>query len=62
MHTLDEIIETPGGEMQAAEWVSGNPENYVLKPQREGGGNNYFGTKFQKFSKLSGRMNKMLIF
>lgn len=20
-----------------------NPENYVLKPQREGGGNNYFG-------------------
>ena len=51
MHTLDEIIETPGGEMQAAEWVSGNPENYVLKPQREGGGNNYFGSEIPKILK-----------
>ena len=48
MHTLDEIIETPEGEMPAAEWVSGNPENYVLKPQREGGGNNYFGREIPK--------------
>ena len=51
MYTLDEIIETPGGEMQAAEWVSGNPENYVLKPQREGGGNNYFGSEIPKILK-----------
>jgi len=51
MHTLDEIIEIPGGEMQAAEWVSGNPENYVLKPQREGGGNNYFGSEIPKILK-----------
>lgn len=44
MHTLDEIIDTPEGEVSAAEWVSKHPEDYVLKPQREGGGNNYFGS------------------
>jgi glutathione synthase len=43
MHTLDEIIETPDGALSASEWASRNPEKYVLKPQREGGGNNYFG-------------------
>ncbi|MBC8260027.1 MAG: glutathione synthase [SAR324 cluster bacterium] len=42
MHSLDENIKTPAGEMQVSEWVSMNPEKYVLKPQREGGGNNYF--------------------
>ena len=51
IHTLDEIIETPEGEMSATEWVSGNPENYVLKPQREGGGNNYFGREILNFLK-----------
>ena len=51
MHTLDEIIETPKGEMLAKEWVSGNPENYVLKPQREGGGNNFFGPEIPKILK-----------
>ena len=32
--------------------VKQNPDNFVLKPQREGGGNNYYGedilTEFQK--------------
>ena len=51
MHSLDEIIETPKGEMLATECVYGNPENYVLKPQREGGGNNYFGSDIPKILK-----------
>ena len=42
-HTLDEIIDTPRGNVSASEWVSLNPHEYVLKPQREGGGNNFFG-------------------
>ena len=25
-----------------------NPQNFVLKPQREGGGNNYYGDEIQK--------------
>ena len=48
MHSLDEIIETPEGEISASEWASINPEKYVLKPQREGGGNNYFGSDILK--------------
>jgi len=48
MHTLDEIIGTPEGEMTAFEWVSKNPNDYVLKPQREGGGNNFFGREIPK--------------
>jgi glutathione synthase len=48
MHSLDEIIETPEGEISASEWASINPEKYVLKPQREGGGNNYFGKDIPK--------------
>ncbi len=43
MHSLDEIIETPDGELRASAWAAKNPDKYVLKPQREGGGNNYFG-------------------
>ena len=42
MHSLDEIIETPDGEKRASAWAAKNPDKYVLKPQREGGGNNYF--------------------
>ena len=48
MHCLDEIIETPEGELCASEWASMNPDKYVLKPQREGGGNNYFGREIPK--------------
>ena len=48
MHTLDEIINTPEGEVSAAEWLSNHPDDYVLKPQREGGGNNYFGSDILK--------------
>ena len=48
MHTLDEIINTPEGEVSAAEWLSKHPDDYVLKPQREGGGNNYFGSDILK--------------
>ena len=43
MHSLDEIIETPDGALRASAWAAKNPDKYVLKPQREGGGNNYFG-------------------
>ncbi len=48
MHTLDEIINTPEGEVSAAEWLSKHADDYVLKPQREGGGNNYFGSDILK--------------
>ena len=48
MHTLDEIINTPEGDVSAAEWLSKHPDDYVLKPQREGGGNNYFGSDILK--------------
>jgi glutathione synthetase len=44
MHTLDEIINTPEGEFTASKWLSCHADDYVLKPQREGGGNNYFGS------------------
>ena len=48
MHALDDIIKTPNGELSASDWASRNPEKYVLKPQREGGGNNYFGRDITK--------------
>ncbi len=48
MYTLDEIIETPEGKLSALEFASRNPEKYVLKPQREGGGNNFFGSEIPK--------------
>jgi len=48
MHTLDEIIHTPEGEISAVEWLSKHADDYVLKPQREGGGNNYFGNEILK--------------
>ena len=48
MHTLDEIINTSEGEVSVSELLSKNANNYVLKPQREGGGNNYFGTDILK--------------
>ena len=48
MHTLDEIINTHEGKVSADEWLSNHPDDYVLKPQREGGGNNYFGTDILK--------------
>ena len=44
MHTLDEIINTTEGEVTASKWLSCHADDYVLKPQREGGGNNYFGS------------------
>ena len=48
MHSLDETIETPEGELKALAWAVKNPDKYVLKPQREGGGNNYFGRDIPK--------------
>ena len=44
INTLDEIINTPKGEFRAIDWLLKHPNDYVLKPQREGGGNNYFGS------------------
>ena len=48
MHTLDGIINTPKGEVSAAEWLSKHADDYVLKPQREGGGNNFFESEILK--------------
>jgi len=48
MHTLDEIFITPEGKVSESEWLSKHADNYVLKPQREGGGNNYFGSDILK--------------
>ena len=48
MYTLDEIITNHEGDFIATEWLSKYPDNYVLKPQREGGGNNYFGRDILK--------------
>ncbi len=48
MHMLDEIINTPEGQISATEWLSMHSDDYVLKPQREGGGNNYFGSDILK--------------
>ena len=31
MHSLDEIIETPDGELRASAWAAKNPDKYVLK-------------------------------
>eukprot|EP00795_Rhopilema_esculentum_P001521 gene1521-15967_t len=39
LYSLDEGQEGD----QAAKMALANPENFVLKPQREGGGNNYYG-------------------
>jgi len=56
IHTLDEIIDTPVGKLSVAEWLSQNPHEYVLKPQREGGGNNFFGKEITNFlSKIQKR-------
>jgi len=41
MYSLDEEIEN----RSAIETASSHPDDYVLKPQREGGGNNYFDTE-----------------
>ena len=43
MNSLDEIFITNPETISASKWASLYPEMFVLKPQREGGGNNYFG-------------------
>ena len=48
MYSFDEIIETHKGNINAFERASLNPNKYVLKPQREGGGNNFFGKEITK--------------
>ena len=48
MHTLDELISTPKGAVSASKWLCNHADDYVIKPQREGGGNNYFGTDILK--------------
>ena len=44
-------LETNSEQEKAFELIKINPDDYVLKPQREGGGNNFFGNdileKFQ---------------
>jgi hypothetical protein len=38
------------------ELVKENPDNFVLKPQREGGGNNYYGNEIlNQFYKLDSK-------
>jgi len=36
------LLQTEEGDLAAAMAIK-NPERYVLKPQREGGGNNFYG-------------------
>tara|TARA_B100000945_G_C20379485_1_gene596416 strand:+ start:77 stop:1480 length:1404 start_codon:yes stop_codon:yes gene_type:complete len=48
MHTLDEITNTSEFQISPAKWLSENADDYVLKPQREGGGNNFYGSEILK--------------
>jgi len=42
MHSLGENTGAQGISQNAMDLANENPESWVLKPQREGGGNNYF--------------------
>lgn len=42
LHALDEAIPTPQGELPAWRAAMASPDRFVLKPQREGGGNNVY--------------------
>lgn len=44
-------LDTANEQLKALELVKSNPEDYVLKPQREGGGNNFYGSEIlEKFN------------
>ena len=45
MHSLDEPIDSPGETQTAFENALEHPGHWVLKPQREGGGNNFFDSE-----------------
>ena len=42
LYGLDELVSTPAGEQPAWRAALAAPQRYVLKPQREGGGNNFY--------------------
>ena len=48
MYSLDEVIVTSEGKIKASEFAYNNHNSFVLKPQREGGGNNFFGVDIKK--------------
>lgn len=43
MHHLDEMVSVENKKCTVAELAIRFPQKYVLKPQREGGGNNFYG-------------------
>ncbi|MDP7407785.1 MAG: hypothetical protein QF495_13810, partial [SAR324 cluster bacterium] len=54
MHSLGEDTKALGESQNAMDLANKNPESWVLKPQREGGGNNYFDKEMtQKLSIMS---------
>ena len=38
-----------------------NPQNYVLKPQKEGGGNNFFGQELQQILIKGDKIDQYLL-
>ncbi|MBF0276664.1 MAG: glutathione synthase [SAR324 cluster bacterium] len=42
LYLLNDLIENPAGTEKASESACRFPKNFVLKPQREGGGNNFY--------------------
>ena len=52
MHSFDEDTGAQGISQKAIDLANKNPESWVLKPQREGGGNNYFGKEMTQKLKI----------
>ncbi|MGK5094605.1 glutathione synthase [Deltaproteobacteria bacterium TL4] len=50
-YQLEDPVKTADGEVTAMEHALKVPERYVLKPQREGGGNNVYGQQIPEFLK-----------
>lgn len=44
-------LNTNSSDQEAYHLAMNNPHNYILKPQREGGGNNIYGLKIPDFLK-----------
>ncbi|MGB1857845.1 MAG: hypothetical protein ACPHS0_15565, partial [bacterium] len=52
--SLDEDTKALGEKQNPIELANKNPESWVLKPQREGGGNNYFDKEMtQKLNNMT---------
>ncbi len=51
MHALEDEIKDFGECKTALEQALADPESWVLKPQREGGGNNFFGREMEDLLK-----------